>query len=121
MQAVRRHTLGILARMFPEHAPNPAQLVPPVFSPLAVPYQFNPALGFIGGLVAVAATFARILTVCMVFAIWGTLSLLAWSRIGSQFWRMVALLPLMLALPAALIPPMLAIGAVEKWMRPRRR
>ena len=121
MQAVRRHTLGIFARMFPGYAPSPAPAAPAVFSPLAVPHQFNPTLGFIGGLVAVAATFARILTVCVVFAVWGTLSLLAWSRIGSQFWRMCAVLPVMLALPAALVPPLLAIGAVERWMHSRGR
>ncbi len=89
------------------------------YSPLAVPFQFNPCLGFVQGLVAVAAVFARILTLCVVFAVWGVLSLLGWGRIASPWWRAAAAVPILLALPTALIPPMLAIGSLERRLRPR--
>jgi hypothetical protein len=56
---------NLTARMFPE-IPTPAA---PVFSPFSVPYWFNPSLGFVEGLVAFAAALARILAVCMVFAV----------------------------------------------------
>jgi hypothetical protein len=114
MQAVRWRNL--IARMFPE-APTSAA---PVFSEFSMPHQFNPSLGLVEGLVAVAAVFARILAICMVFAVWGVTSLLAWSRIAGHSWRVLALVPMMLALPAALIPPLLAIGAIESRIQPRR-
>ena len=115
MQAVRS-IVARVARMFPE---RPASAVP-VFSPLSVPYQFNPSLGFVDGLVAIAAAFARILALCMVFAVWGVMTLLAWGRIASHLWRVLALAPMILALPAALVPPMLAIAAIERRIRWRR-
>ena len=105
-----------MARMFPE-PPTPAV---PVFSEFSMPHQFNPSLGWLRGLAAIAAAFARILAFCMVFAVWGVMSVLAWSRIASHFWRVLALVPMIMALPAALIPPMLAIAAIENRIRPRR-
>ncbi len=107
---------NLTARMFPER-PAPAA---PVFSGFSVPHQFNPSLGFLGGLVALAAALARILAFCMVFVVWGMLTLLAWSRIASHFWRVLALVPMLLLLPAALIPPMLAIATIERRIWPRR-
>jgi hypothetical protein len=106
----------MMARMFPK---RPAE-DRPVFSRLSTPYQFNSYLGFVEGLIAVAAVFARILTLCMIFSVWGVMSMLWWSRIGSPLLRLLALVPILLALPAALIPPMLAIGTIERWMLPRR-
>jgi len=85
-----------------------------------MPYQFNPSLGLWGGLVAVMAAFARILTLCSVVAVWSVLSLSAWQRMAGQIWRYLALLPMLVALPAALIPTMLAIAAIERWMSGRR-
>ena len=112
MRPLRTLAVALLARMFPER-PAPCK---PVFSPLSTPFQFNPCLGLAEGLIAVAAVFARILTLCVILAVWGVISLLWWSRIAGQPWRFFALVPILLALPAALIPPMLAIGVVERWM-----
>jgi len=116
MQAVRRRTRGIIGGMFPER-PDPGAAA---FSRFAVPHQFNPSLGIVEGVIAVAAVFARILTLCVIFAVWAVLSLLGWEWIASPLWRGVALLPMLLALPLALVPPMLAIAALERWCRPRR-
>lgn len=102
--------------MFPD---GPAPAVP-VFSDFAMPHQFNPSLGLLHGLVAITAALSRIAAFCVVFAAWGVMSLMAWSQIGSHFWRAVALVPMVLALPVALIPPMLAIAAVERRIQARR-
>jgi uncharacterized membrane protein len=114
--AFRRRIVGMWTRLLPE---NPA-LVTPVFSSLSLPHQFNRKLGFVEALVAVTAAFARIMTLCAVFAVWGAVSLLAWSRLATSPWRFLALVPMLLALPAALIPPLIAITAVERRARPRR-
>ena len=103
-------------RMFPDPPADGA----PVFSQFSTPHHFNPALGLAGGLVAMAAALLRIAAFCVVFAVWGVAALMAWSRIGSPLWRWLAGIPIVLALPAALIPPMLAIAAVERRVRPRR-
>jgi hypothetical protein len=115
-EAVRSHTIALAARLFPERPARGA----PVFSKFALPRQCNPALGFVEGAVAAAAVFARILALCVIFAVWGVMSLVGWSRIASPFWRGVVLLPLVLALPAALLPVMLVIAAIERWILARR-
>ena len=112
----RRRISGLLARLVPE---NPADITP-VYSSFALPHQYNPKLGFAEALVAVFATLARILTSCAIFAVWGAMSLLAWSHMSAHAWRFVVLVPMLLALPAALFPPMLAIAAIERRLRPRR-
>jgi hypothetical protein len=117
MLAVRRRAIYMMALMFPRR-PAEGQ---PVFSSLSTPYQFNPCLGWVEGLIAVFAVFARILTLCVIFAVWSVMSLLWWNLIPSRLWRLAALVPILLALPATLIPPMLAIGAIERWMQPRHR
>jgi hypothetical protein len=104
-----------LALMFPD---PPA--TKPSFSRFSTPHHFNPALGLAGGLVAVAAALLRIAAFCVVFALWGVVSLIAWNQIAGGFWQRLALVPIVLALPLALIPPMLAIGALEKWIWARR-
>jgi len=106
----------MLEKFFPECSGGGA----PVFSKFAVPHQCNPTLGVVGGVIAAAAVFARILTLCVIFAVWAVMSLVEWNRIASPVWRRLALLPLILALPAALIPPMLAIAAIERWFLARR-
>ena len=106
---------ALWGRMFPE----PRGSGSPSFSRFSTPHHFNPTLGLAGGLVALAAALSRIAAFCVVFAVWGVMALLAWSRIASPLWRWLAAVPILLALPAALIPPMLAIAAIERRIMPR--
>jgi len=51
---------------------------------------------------------------CALFAVWGTVSALAWSAIENRFWRAVAVLPLVLVFVAALAALMIAISTLER-------
>src|SRR5271165_3129810 len=85
-----------------------------VFASLATPYTFNPDLGAWDALVAVLGCLARIFGACLLFAVWGGVSLRGWSAIDNRFWRAAAVLPLVLIFFAALALLMLAISQIEK-------
>jgi hypothetical protein len=88
-----------------------------IFASLAVPYTFKPDLGPGEAAVAVLGCLARIFGACLLFALWGGFSAFVWISIGSRFWRVSAVLPLVLIFPAALAFLMLAISAAEKKIR----
>jgi len=90
-----------------------------VFAPLAVPYSFKPDMGPIEALFAVAACLARIFGACILFALWGGFSAWAWSAIGSHFWRMAAVGPLVLLFAVALGALLMTVTAVELKLRPK--
>jgi hypothetical protein len=87
---------------------------------LAVPYTFSPNLSLGDSLVAIAGCLARIFAACLLFAVWGALSALAWSSIGNHFWRAAAILPLILVFLAALATLMITITLIERMITPRR-
>jgi hypothetical protein len=91
-----------------------------ILSRLEVPYTFNPNLRIVDALVAVAGSLARIFSACVLFAVWGGVSALAWSAIGNHFWRAVAVLLLVLLFLAGLAALMIAITAVGRMLAPRR-
>jgi len=66
----------------------------------------------------VAGCLARIFGACLLFALWGGLSALAWTSIANRLWRAAALAPLALIFLAALGLLMWAISAVEKKIHP---
>jgi hypothetical protein len=71
-------------------------------------------------MVAVVASLTRIFGACVLFALWGGFAAWAWSAIGSHFWRMAAVGPLLLLFAGALTALMLTISAVEVRLRPKR-
>jgi hypothetical protein len=89
------------------------------FARLAIPFMFNPDLAPGGALVAVIGALARIFGACVLFALWGGFSAWVWSVVTDEFWRLAAVGPLVLLLPAALISLLLTIGAVEARFRPK--
>jgi hypothetical protein len=109
-----------LGWIFPDHAPGAPSQAGSVFSRLEVPYTFSPSLSFGGALIAVVSCLARIFSACLLFAIWGGLSALAWSGIGNHFWRAAAVLPLVLLFLVGLATLMIAISAVERMITPKR-
>jgi hypothetical protein len=90
-----------------------------LFARLAVPFMFNPDLGPVAALIAVIGCLARIFLACFLLAFWGGFSAWAWTSIGSHFWRMAAMGPLVLLFPVALAALLLAIGAVEAKVKAR--
>lgn len=86
-------------------------------SPLAqfaTPHTFNPNLSVGNALLAVAACLARVFGACVLFALWGGLSVYVWSAIEGHFWRSAAVLALVFLLLAAMAALMIAISLVER-------
>ena len=90
-----------------------------VFARLALPHSFDPDLGSGEALSAVVGTLVRIFGACVLFALWGGFSAWVWVSIGSHFWRIAALGPLVLVFFMAFAALMLAITAVERKVRPK--
>jgi hypothetical protein len=81
---------------------------------LAIPFTFKPQLSFSEALVATAGALLRILLGSLLFAIWGTYSLVAWGAIRNPFWRIGVQLPLFLLFLLSLSLLMLAIAALVR-------
>lgn len=87
---------------------------PSLLARLAPPYTFAPALHPRDALVAVAGTLVRLFGSCILFALWGALSLRAWSSLTGTFWRIVALPPLVLLFAAVFGGFLMAVSALER-------
>jgi ABC-type Fe3+ transport system permease subunit len=57
---------------------------------------------------------------CILFALWGGISVYVWSAIESHFWRSAAVLALVLLLIAAIAALMIAISLLERKIRRKR-
>jgi hypothetical protein len=81
---------------------------------LAVPFTFKPRLSFFEAVVAVFAALLRIFLGCILFAVWGSYSLFAWSNIPNVFLRWAVLLPMFVLFLFALGLLFLAIAAMVR-------
>jgi len=90
-----------------------------VYERFAIPFAFKPRLSFFEAIVAVAATFLRLVLGCLLFAVWGTYSLLIWFDVPSLFFRVCILVPLFVVFLLALALMLLAIAAIVKALLPR--
>src|SRR5215471_4361331 len=90
-----------------------------VYQRFAIPFAFKPRLSFFEAIVAVAATFLRLVLGCLLFAVWGTYSLLIWFDVPSLFFRVCILVPLFVVFLLALALMLLAIAAIVKALLPR--
>lgn len=70
---------------------------------------------------AVIGTLARIFGACLLFAVWGGATAMVWSGIGSYFWRIVAIAPMIAVFVAGLASLMVAVTAVENRVLARRK
>jgi hypothetical protein len=86
----------------------------------ALPYTFKPQLSFIQALIGTVGAVLRILLGSLLFAIWGTYSLVARAEIGSYFWRVAALVFLFLSFLVSLAALMLAISVLERRLSAQR-
>jgi hypothetical protein len=101
-------------------APHPGSQGRSTLSRFAMPYTFGPDLSLAGALVAVAGCLTRIFSAVALFAVWGSLSVRAWSTIANGFFRVAAELPLLLLFLAGLAALMIAISTVERILAPHR-
>jgi hypothetical protein len=92
-----------------------------VYERFEIPYTFKPHLSFLEALIATAGAVFRIFLGSLLFAVWGTYSLVAWTAIRSPFWRIVVQLPLFLLFLLLFGLLMLAIAALVRtisfWLR----
>jgi hypothetical protein len=93
----------------------------PEFERLAIPFTFKPQLSFSEALVATAGALLRIFLGSLLFAVWGTYSLVAWAAIRSPFWRISVQLPLFLLFLISFSMLMLAIAALVRTISLRLR
>ena len=108
------------ALLFQMTAPGDPGVERSGYERFAIPYTFKPQLSFAEALVAVAASLLRIFLGSLLFAIWGTYSLLAWTAVRNYFWRAAALLPLFVLFLLSFVVLMLAISALARTLSPRR-
>jgi hypothetical protein len=80
----------------------------------ALPYVFKPRLSFYEACVAVFAALARIFLGSLLFAIWGSYSLMVWTSIPGLFLRVSVLLPMLLVFLCSFILVMISITALAR-------
>jgi hypothetical protein len=85
----------------------------------AIPYSFKPQLSFSEAVISAGGAFLRILLGSLLFAVWGTYTLLAWSAIRNVFWRGAALLALISLFAVSFTLLMLAISALVRMFWPQ--
>lgn len=88
-----------------------------MYERFAVPYKFQPRLSVSDAAAFALRTFLRILLGSILFGLWGTYTLLAWTSIHNPYLRAAALIPL-LVLFLVLLAGMLA--ATARFQRSRR-
>jgi hypothetical protein len=86
-----------------------------------LPFTFTPRLSLAEALIATVAALARILLGSLVFAVWGTYSLVAWTTIRSTLWRVSAVSSLFLAFLISCALLMAGISAFARAISPRTR
>lgn len=87
---------------------------------MPLPHTFKPRLRFAEAVVAVMGAFLRIFLGSLIFAVWGTYSLAAWSEIRNPFLRAAALLPLFTLFLLTFGAMLAAIGALVRACAPKR-
>ena len=83
---------------------------------LALPHSFKPRLSVWEACLAMFVAVVRIITGSLLFAFWGTYSLLAWSSIQNSALRVIVLLPLFLLFLLLFAFLMIAISAAVRVM-----
>jgi hypothetical protein len=86
-----------------------------------IPFTFTPRLSLAEALIATIAALARIVLGSLVFAVWGTYSLVAWMTIQSLLWRVSAVSSLFVAFLVSSALLMAGISAFVRAISPRSR
>jgi hypothetical protein len=81
---------------------------------LALPHSFKPRLSFFEACVALFVAVIRIILGSLLFAVWGTYSLMAWSTIHTTVLRVSVMVPLLLLFFLFFAILMIAISAAVR-------
>lgn len=85
----------------------------------ALPYTFKPRLSLVEAVIAVFVALLRIFLGCLLFAVWGTYTFLACSKMQSTFGRVAVLLPMVLLFLFSMTLLMIGISALARIVSPR--
>ncbi len=80
----------------------------------ALPYSFKPQLTLFEAALAACMAFVRIFLGCLLFAVWGSYTLAAWSRLRGEWWRIPAILILFGVFAISFVCLMLSISALAR-------
>jgi hypothetical protein len=80
----------------------------------ALPYSFKPQLTLLEAAIAACMAFVRILLGCLLFAVWGSYSMAAWSRLRGEWWRIPVILMMFSVFVVSFAGLMLSISAVAR-------
>jgi hypothetical protein len=87
---------------------------------LAIPFTFPPRLSFLEAVVAAAGAFLRIFLGCLLFAVWGTYTLFAWSLIHGLLLRLATVVVLLVLFLFFLALLLITIAFLTKVSSPKR-
>ena len=110
-----------LALLFPTIDRDDKEEARSKYERFAIPFTFKPQLSFPEALVATAGALLRILLGSLLFAVWGTYSLVVWAAIRNPFWRISVQLPLFLLFLVSFSLLMQAIAALVRTISRRLR
>ena len=110
--------LGDLLALPPE--PDCADPSRSQYERLAIPHSFKPRLSVAEAAVAAGGAVLRIFLGSLLFAVWGTYSLIAWGAVQNVFLRSVMALFLLALFVVLLAALMLAIAGLGRMISPRR-
>ncbi len=80
----------------------------------ALPYSFKPQLTLLEAALAACMAFVRIVLGCLLFAVWGSYTLAAWSHLRGQWWRVPVILLMFGLFVVSFTGLMLSISAVAR-------
>jgi hypothetical protein len=86
----------------------------------AIPYSFKPRLSFVEAVVAASGALLRIFLGSLLFAVWGTYTLLAWNAVRNVFARGIVLVVLVTLFAVSMAAVILAISALVRMVWPHR-
>ena len=87
----------------------------------AIPYSFKPRLSLSEAVVAAFGAFFRIVLGSILFGVWGTYTLVAWSLHHNFFWHAAVVIVMVPLFCIALALLMMAITALVRAVWPHRR
>lgn len=102
------------ALLFPTIDRGGEEEAPSKHERFAIPFTFKPQLSFLEAVIATAGALLRIFLGSLLFAVWGTYSLVAWTRIHNLFLRVGVQLPLIFLFLLSFSLLMFAITALVR-------
>ena len=107
------------ALLFPPDGGDDRALDRSAYERFAIPFTFKPRLSLAEALVAVFGALLRIFLGCLLFAVWGSYTLFAWSTIPNLLLRVAVVVPMFLLFLFAMALLLLTIAVMMRAMTSR--